>query len=111
MDLGFERFIAWRYLSGAEGRAEGQGFLRFVTYVAIGGVAVGVAALLLSLSIVRGFSHEIESKIIGFGSHIQVQSYMEDDLIESASIKRERLLENEQVTRAVPIVEIGRAHV
>ncbi|PSQ81733.1 MAG: ABC transporter permease, partial [Bacteroidetes bacterium QS_1_63_11] len=49
--------MAWRYLRGAEGRAgEGRGFLRFITYVSIGGVAVGVAALLLALAIVRGFS-------------------------------------------------------
>lgn len=105
VELGFERFIAWRYLRGAEGRAEGRGFLQFITYVAVGGVAVGVAALLLSLSIVRGFSQEIESKIIGFGSHIQVQSYMEEDLLEAATSMREQLLENEQVARAVPVVE------
>lgn len=103
--LGFERFVAWRYLRGAEGRAEGRDFLRFITYVAVGGVAVGVAALLLSLSIVRGFSQEIQSKIIGFGSHIQVQSYMQDDLIESALSMSERIQEHEQVARVVPVVE------
>lgn len=54
-----------------------------MTLVAIGGIAVGVAALLLALSIVRGFSNEIETKIIGFGAHIQVES-IQDRPIEDA---------------------------
>jgi hypothetical protein len=68
----FEYFMAFRYLRGAEGRAEGRSFLQFITHVAIGGVTLGVAALLLSLAIVRGFSHEITEKITGFGAHIPV---------------------------------------
>lgn len=101
----FEPFVAWRYLRGAQGRAEGRDFLRFITYVAVGGVAVGVAALLLSLSIVRGFSHEIESKIIGFGSHIQVESYLQEEGLTSAETVEEQLREFEQVTSVAPIVE------
>lgn len=80
MPLSFERFVAARYLKGAQGRESGRRFLRFVTYVAIGGVAVGVAALLLALSIVRGFSREIEAKIVGFGAHVQVESFQDAPL-------------------------------
>lgn len=101
----FERFVAWRYLRGAQGRAEDRGFLRFITYVAVGGVAVGVAALLLSLAIVRGFSQEIESKIIGFGSHIQVSSYSQDGLIDAATPVAEQLRDYNQVTNVAPVVE------
>lgn len=105
VDFHFERFVAWRYLRGAQGRAEGRDFLRFITYVAVGGVAVGVAALLLSLAIVRGFSQEIQSKIIGFGSHIQVSSYLQDGVLESANTIEEQLREFEQVTNVAPVVE------
>ncbi len=97
--------MAFRYLRGAEGRAEGQSFLRFVTYVAIGGVALGVAALLLSLAIVRGFSQEITDKIIGFGAHVQVQSYFQDRPLTKAAGLRDTLLNTEGVTRAAPMVE------
>ncbi|MEM0964292.1 MAG: ABC transporter permease, partial [Bacteroidota bacterium] len=72
----FERTLALRYLRGAEGRDERRGFLRFVVVAAIGGVAVGTGALLLALMIVRGFSDEIEAKIVGFGQHVQVESYL-----------------------------------
>ncbi len=105
MSFQFERFVALRYLWGAEGQAEGRSFLRFVTYVAIGGVALGVAALLLSLAIVRGFSQEITDKIIGFGAHIQVQSFVEDEpLSEAASLER-RLGEVDGIAQVSPVVE------
>lgn len=101
----FERFIALRYLAGAEGRKEGTNFLRFVIYVAIGGVALGVAALLLALAIVRGFSNEIENKIIGFGSHIQVLNYVQDNSIENALGLRTEVLQMPGVARVSPVVE------
>ncbi len=70
----FARFIALRYLRGVEGAQSGGRFLRLVLYVAVGGVAVGVAALMLALAIVRGFAGEVEQKIVTFGSHVQVSS-------------------------------------
>ncbi len=51
-----------------------------ITYISIGGVALGVAALILALSIVRGFSQEIEAKIIGFGAQVQVENYRDAPL-------------------------------
>ena len=86
----FERFMALRYLRSAQGRDEGRRFVRFITYVAVGGVALGVAALLLALSIVRGFSNEIEAKIVGFGAHVQVESY-QDEPIDGADTLKTRL--------------------
>lgn len=97
--------MALRYLWGAEGREEGRSFLRFITYVAIGGVALGVAALLLALAIVRGFSQEIEEKIVGFGAHVQVQSYVRDTPLENASSLQSELSEMEEVTRVAPVAE------
>lgn len=85
----FERTLALRYLHGAEGRNERQGFLRFVVFAAIGGVAVGTGALLLALMIVRGFSREIEAKIVGFGQHIQVESFLGDPLRGADSLAAE----------------------
>lgn len=97
--------MAWRYLQGAQGRAEGRSFIRFITYVAIGGVALGVAALLLALSIVRGFSREIENKIVGFGSHVQVSSYLQEGTIGGADEMAADLSERQGVERVMPVVE------
>jgi lipoprotein-releasing system permease protein len=83
----FERFVALRYLRGAEGRGEGRRFLHFITLVAVGGVAVGVAALLLSLMIVRGFSREIQEKIVGFGAHVRVENYVDEPLARADTLE------------------------
>lgn len=83
--LTFERFVTVRYLQRAQGKQEGRGFLRFILYVAVGGVAVGVAALLLALAIVRGFSLEIEQKITGIGAHLQVESIRDAPLGDAAA--------------------------
>ncbi len=83
----FERTLALRYLRGAGGH-ERDGFLRFVVLAAIGGVAVGTGALLLALMIVRGFSREIEAKIVGFGQHVQVESYLGDPLTDTDSLEQ-----------------------
>ena len=39
------------------------------------GVAIGVATMLISASIVLAFQSEIRNKVVGFGSHIQVNNY------------------------------------
>ena len=96
--------MALRYLRGAQGReGEGRGFLRFITYVSIGGVAVGVAALLLALAIVRGFSSEIEEKITGFGAHVQTRS-LNGSLGRADSLER-RLGALPHVEHVAPVVE------
>ncbi|MEM6647825.1 MAG: ABC transporter permease [Bacteroidota bacterium] len=78
--LTFERLVSLRYVLGAEGQDAGRGFIRVILRIAIGGVAVGVAMLLLALSIVRGFSTEIEAKLIGFGAHVSVENYQDAPL-------------------------------
>ena len=101
----FEYLVAFRYLRGAEGRAEGRSFLRFITYVAIGGVALGVASLLLSLAIVRGFSQEITDKIFGFGAHVQVQSYVSDQPLENAAALGAQLQSTAGVATVSSVIE------
>lgn len=46
-----------------------------IVRIATIGIALGVAVMILSIGIVRGFQHEVREKVIGFGSHIQVTNY------------------------------------
>jgi lipoprotein-releasing system permease protein len=100
----FELFVALRYLRGAQGREEGRHFLRFITYIAIGGVAVGVAALLLALSIAHGFSQAIEEKITGFGAHVQVEN-LRDAALSDASWIAAALIRLPGVIDVRPVVQ------
>lgn len=50
----------------------GARFSRPITKIAVASIALGVCAMILSVSIVKGFQYEIRDKVIGFGSHIQI---------------------------------------
>ena len=49
--------------------------LSFISTIAIAGVCLGTAALIISLSILDGFEREIKEKVISFTSHIHVTGY------------------------------------
>jgi len=67
--MNFEWYLAKRYFKG---KRKGSSFLSFIKIMAITGVAVGSAGLLIALSIVHGFKSVIDSKVLGFGPHITV---------------------------------------
>ncbi|NLO90881.1 MAG: FtsX-like permease family protein [Elusimicrobia bacterium] len=66
--MSFELFAAGRYL-----KAKRKGlFAVITTVIGILGVAVGVAAIITTLSVMNGFQHDIQQKIIGAQAHITV---------------------------------------
>ena len=87
MRVPFEWFVAMRYLKGAESRTGGTRFFRFIVIAGVGGIAVGVISLLLALMIVRGFSKEIENKLVGFGAHVQVEHFIGDPLSDADTLE------------------------
>lgn len=64
-------FIAKRYLFS---RKDSK-FISFITYISIAGVALGVAVLIIAVSILGGFETEIRDKVAGLVSHIQISSF------------------------------------
>lgn len=80
----FEWFLALRYFRGLR---KDSSFLSFIKVMAITGVAVGVAGLLISLSIVHGFKSVIQEKILGFGNHITVMTYTDRPLYRADTVK------------------------
>jgi lipoprotein-releasing system permease protein len=64
-------FIAERLIRG---RREGTSFSRPINVIAIVGIAVGLAVMILAVSILTGFKQQIRDKVVGFGSHIQIVS-------------------------------------
>ncbi|MBQ3188660.1 MAG: ABC transporter permease [Bacteroidaceae bacterium] len=70
--MNMELFIAKR-LFGT--RKNGRRISRPAVTIAQWGVAVGIAVMTISLCIVIGFKHNVRDKIVGFGSHIQIQNY------------------------------------
>ncbi|MBQ9363946.1 MAG: ABC transporter permease [Bacteroidaceae bacterium] len=70
--MSFELFIAKRiYSDDSEGEKR---FSRPAVRIALAGIAIGIAVMIISLSVVYGFKREVSGKVIGFGSHIQLLS-------------------------------------
>jgi lipoprotein-releasing system permease protein len=69
--MSFSYFITKKYtLSKRE-----SGFINLVSVIAVTGISLGVATLIIALSILSGFEKTLTEKIIDFDSHIQISSY------------------------------------
>ncbi len=64
----FSLFVARRYLHSRHHR----GFISFITGIAIIGVALGVATLIITLSILQGFERTIKETVVSFTAHMQL---------------------------------------
>lgn len=65
-------FIANRLIKG---RREGTSFSRPINIIAIIGIAMGLAVMILAVAILTGFKQQIREKVVGFGSHIQIMNF------------------------------------
>lgn len=64
--LPFELFLALRYLRPK------RTFVSVITLISILGVALGVAVLIIVISVMSGFDHDLREKILGFNAHLTV---------------------------------------
>lgn len=71
MNISF--FIAKRIYSD---KGDKRKVSRPAIHIATAGVAIGLAVMILTVSVVLGFKHTIRDKVIGFGSHIQVANFL-----------------------------------
>ncbi len=65
-------FIAQRLIRG---RREGTSFSRPINVIAIIGIAMGLAVMILAVSTLTGFKKTIREKVVGFGSNIQIMHF------------------------------------
>ena len=68
MNLSYELFIGLRYLKAKRK----QTFISLITMISMAGVAVGVWALIVVLSVMTGFEEDLRNKILGTNSHIVI---------------------------------------
>src|SRR5699024_533727 len=73
----FEWYLARRYFKG---RHRESGFLSFIKIMAISGIAIGSAGLLIALSITHGFKSKIQNKVLGFAPDITISKFSNDPI-------------------------------
>ena len=96
--LPFEYFVGLRYT-----RAKRRNhFISFISMTSMAGIALGVAALIVVLSVMNGFQKELRSRILGVASHVQLAAF-EGGLSDWKRIA-DLAAKNPEVTGAAPYI-------
>ncbi|MFP6559517.1 lipoprotein-releasing ABC transporter permease subunit [Paraburkholderia sp. B3] len=73
MKLPYEWQIGWRYTRAGK-RTTGNGFISFIALVSMSGIALGVAALIVVLSVMNGFQRDVRDRMLSVLAHIEIFS-------------------------------------
>ncbi len=95
----FERTVAWRYLRSKKA----EGFVSVIAGFSFAGIMIGVATLIIVMSVMNGFRAELFDRILGIGGHMNIYSAigeLHDYMRLSDAIKSV-----EGVSNVTPIIE------
>jgi lipoprotein-releasing system permease protein len=102
MNWPYEWQVGWRYTRAGRGGRR-NGFISFISSVSMLGIALGVAALIIVLSVMNGFQKEVRDRMLSVISHVEVfsvQGSALDDWRATAQAARR----NPQVIGAAPFI-------
>ncbi len=71
MQVPYELILGWRYTRAGR-TTRRNGFISFISGVSMLGIALGVAALIIVLSVMNGFQKEVRDRMLGVVSHIEI---------------------------------------
>jgi lipoprotein-releasing system permease protein len=95
----FERLVAMRYL-----RAKRQeGFISVISWFSLIGIALGVATLIVVMSVMNGFRQELFQRVVGLNGHMNL--YAMQGTLEDYQPYLDRLSKVPEVTSIAPMVE------
>jgi lipoprotein-releasing system permease protein len=99
----YEVLVGLRY-TRARKRAQGRNrFISFISLVSMIGTGLGVAALIVVLSVMNGFQEELRTRILGVASHVQVVGYESE--LEAWQQVADQSLQHPDVIAAAPYVQ------
>jgi len=81
--LNYELLIARKIVSS---RKDSSSISKPIVRIAVAGVAIGFAVMIVAIAIVTGFKKEIREKVIGFGAHIQISNFDENNSYETKPV-------------------------
>ena len=102
MQTPYELILGWRYTRAGRSTRR-NGFISFISGVSMLGIALGVAALIIVLSVMNGFQKEVRDRMLGVVSHIEIFAPNGAALTDVALTLREARA-NPQVVGAAPFI-------
>jgi lipoprotein-releasing system permease protein len=100
--LPFELLVGWRYTRAGRAARRNR-FISFISSVSMVGIALGVAALIIVLSVMNGFQKEVRDRMLGVLSHIEVLAYT-GAAIDNPTGVQNKLALQPQVLASAPFV-------
>ena len=100
--LPFELRVGWRYTRAGRAARRNR-FISFISSVSMLGIALGVAALIIVLSVMNGFQKEVRDRMLGVLSHIEVLAYSSSSL-QDPPVLQQKLVQHTQVMASAPFV-------
>src|SRR5437899_3500704 len=95
----FELFVATRYLRAKRRQA----FIGVITGISVAGVAAGVASLVVALAINNGFRQDLQNRLLGSTSHVNLLR-MQSDGIGNWRLLMDRLAKTPHVVASAPAI-------
>ena len=72
MSSPFEWFVGLRYTRSGKRAGQKNGFISFISTLSVAGIALGVAALIIVMSVMNGFQKEVRDRMLSVLSHVEV---------------------------------------
>ncbi len=83
-NVGFPHFIARRIIGGTD--PDRSGLSRPIVFIAVLGIVIGMAVMILTVGISTGFQREVRAKVTGAGSHIEIVPLTQTDAKDSPRV-------------------------
>ena len=97
--MAYELFVSLRHIKAKRE----QKFISLNTWISIGGVALGVMALIVVIAVMSGFGKDLRDKILGTNSHIVVTNITRSGMDNSESVLK-KIIEIKGVKAAAPFI-------
>jgi lipoprotein-releasing system permease protein len=101
--LPYEWLIGLRYTRAGK-RASRNRFLSFISLISVAGIALGVAALIVVLSVMNGFEKEVTARMLSVLAHVEVMAG--DGAMPEWRAIEQQALRNPAITAAAPFAEV-----
>src|SRR5215471_1660 len=95
----FELFVATRYLRAKRRQA----FIGIITAISVAGVAAGVASLIIALAINNGFRQDLQQRLLGSTSHVNLLRIQSDGIKDWRGLM-DRLAHEPHVVAVAPAI-------
>lgn len=103
MKIPYEVAIGLRYTRAGRRARRRNGFISFISAASMAGIALGVMALIVVLSVMNGFQHEVRDRMLSVLPHVEIES--DTGVLADWQDVAKRAAQDKEVLAAAPVLE------